>query len=160
MSIILRVGGPAAALRADLAAMGVPVIYILAHLLLAVVAHVLRHCSEAAREWAAGGPTGNGGMRACAPARCTLFFSFWPYPQMARRASRRPPAAKMRVDDAATPRRARTRLPRQAARTVCAPPSSMRRSEEAPRIRVKNMWKEIFIYPHSIGHGPRHKRRA
>ncbi len=72
MSIILRVGGPAAALRADLAAMGVPVIYILAHLLLAVVAHVLRHCSEAAREWAAGEPTGNGGMRACAPARISI----------------------------------------------------------------------------------------
>ena len=72
MSIILRVGGPAAALRADLAAMGVPVIYILAHLLLAVVAHVLRHCSEAAREWAAGGPTGNGGMRARPPARCSF----------------------------------------------------------------------------------------
>jgi hypothetical protein len=56
--------------------MGVPVIYILAHLLLAVVAHVLRHCSEAAREWAAGGPTGNGGMRACAPARCTCTAYF------------------------------------------------------------------------------------
>ena len=43
--------------------------------LLAVVAHVLRHCSEAAREWAAGGPTGNGGMRACAPALCISFPS-------------------------------------------------------------------------------------
>ena len=81
MGIILRVGGPAALGGADLAAMGVPVIDILAHLLLAVVAHVLRHCSEAAREWAAGGPTGNGGMRACAPARhasmrARLLFAF------------------------------------------------------------------------------------
>lgn len=49
MGIILRVGGPAALGGADLAAMGVPVIDILAHLLLAVVAHVLRHCAEAAR---------------------------------------------------------------------------------------------------------------
>jgi len=50
VGIILRVGGPAALGGADLAAMGVPVIDILAHLLLAVVAHVLRHCAEAALE--------------------------------------------------------------------------------------------------------------